>query len=308
MNQSNVFIKPILLICVHLPSRTPFGPLSTGLAGAFDRPFGGTLYITGEIPAALALNTADTLKYKVYVRQLPGGPWQPLTNSFGITVHEGTGIGTAVSHSITQSIDPAGWYTYREHGTPVTGNWRRVSSPNRLLAAWHTAKPMAGLWEIRIEALDTATNTVHLAGVTTCSDSSTRQNVKVRLDESVPVPSITLRMTDTGWVKEVAPLIKESLDAIGIDTTRDISQSASMYEKVDSGDYTVAIAPGDPSEFGVDPDLLMNWWYGENVWTQTRTAWADSPEYAELRTLLSDLEERSDRPHRSEEGDEAATG
>ena len=98
--------------------------------------------------------------------------------------------------------------------------------------------------------------------------------------------AITLRMTDTGWVKEVAPLIKESLDAIGIDTTLDISQSASMYEKVDSGDYTVAIAPGDPSVFGVDPDLLMNWWYGENVWTQTRTAWADSPEYAELRTLL----------------------
>ncbi|WP_314425651.1 ABC transporter substrate-binding protein [uncultured Microbacterium sp.] len=100
--------------------------------------------------------------------------------------------------------------------------------------------------------------------------------------------SITLLTTDTGWVKEVAPLIKESLDAIGIDTTLDIGQSASMYEKVDSGDYTVAIAPGDPSVFGVDPDLLMNWWYGENVWTQTRTNWADSPEYAELRTLLDD--------------------
>jgi len=100
--------------------------------------------------------------------------------------------------------------------------------------------------------------------------------------------SITLLTTDTGWVKEVAPLIKESLDAIGIDTTLDIGQSASMYEKVDSGDYTVAIAPGDPSVFGVDPDLLMNWWYGENVWTQTRTNWADSAEYAELRTLLDD--------------------
>lgn len=100
--------------------------------------------------------------------------------------------------------------------------------------------------------------------------------------------SITLLTTDTGWVKEVAPLIKESLDAIGIDTTLDIGQSAAMYEKVDSGDYTVAIAPGDPSVFGVDPDLLMNWWYGENVWTQTRTNWADSPEYAELRTLLDD--------------------
>lgn len=110
---------------------------------------------------------------------------------------------------------------------------------------------------------------------------------KELLDEAgVSDLAITLRMTDTGWVKEVAPLIKESLDAIGIDTTLDISQSASMYEKIDSGDYTVAIAPGDPSVFGVDPDLLMNWWYGENVWTQTRTAWADSPEYAELRTLL----------------------
>lgn len=105
-------------------------------------------------------------------------------------------------------------------------------------------------------------------------------------DAGVSDLSITLLTTDTGWVKEVAPLIKESLDAIGIDTTLDIGQSASMYEKVDSGDYTVAVAPGDPSVFGVDPDLLMNWWYGENVWTQTRTNWADSPEYAELRTLL----------------------
>ena len=37
--------------------------------------------------------------------------------------------------------------------------------------------------------------------------------------------------------------------------------------------------------FGVDPDLLMNWWYGENVWTQTRTAWADSPEYALMHDI-----------------------
>jgi hypothetical protein len=51
---------------------------------------------------------------------------------------------------------------------------------------------MTGLWEIRVEALDTVTSTVYLAGVTTCSDSSTRQNVKVRLDEIVPVPSITI--------------------------------------------------------------------------------------------------------------------
>jgi peptide/nickel transport system substrate-binding protein len=107
------------------------------------------------------------------------------------------------------------------------------------------------------------------------------------LDEAgVSDLAITLLTTDTGWVKEVAPLIKESLDAVGVDVTLDISQSASMYEKVDSGDYTVAVAPGDPSVFGSDPDLLMNWWYGDNVWSNTRTNWSDSPEYAQLSELL----------------------
>ncbi|RLQ81214.1 ABC transporter substrate-binding protein [Mycetocola zhadangensis] len=105
-------------------------------------------------------------------------------------------------------------------------------------------------------------------------------------DAGVSDLSITLLTTDTGWVKEVAPLIKESLDAIGVDVTLDIGQSAAAYAKVDSGDYTVMVAPGDPSVFGSDPDLLMNWWYGENVWTKTRTNWADSPEYAELKGLL----------------------
>lgn len=98
--------------------------------------------------------------------------------------------------------------------------------------------------------------------------------------------SIDLLTTDTGWVKEVAPLIKESLDAAGIKVNLEILQSAALYEKVDSGDYTVAVAPGDPSVFGVDPDLLMNWWYGDNVWQSTRTNWADSPEYAELTKLM----------------------
>jgi len=105
-------------------------------------------------------------------------------------------------------------------------------------------------------------------------------------DAGVEDLSITLLTTDTGWVKEVAPLIKESLDAIGVDVTLDVGQSAAQYAKVDSGDYTVMVAPGDPSVFGSDPDLLMNWWYGENVWTQTRTNWAGSAEYAQLRELL----------------------
>lgn len=97
---------------------------------------------------------------------------------------------------------------------------------------------------------------------------------------------LTLLMTDTGWVREVAPLIKESLDAVGINTTLDISQSSAQYTKVDAGDYQVLVAPGDPSVFGNDPDILMRWWYGDNVWPNTRFNWSDSPEYAQLTELL----------------------
>ena len=46
------------------------------------------------------------------------------------------------------------------------------------------------------------------------------------------------------------------------------------------------LAPGDPSVFGNDPDLLMNWWYGDNTWTKKRTQWKDSPKYTELHTKM----------------------
>lgn len=100
--------------------------------------------------------------------------------------------------------------------------------------------------------------------------------------------SITLLTTDTGWVREVAPLIKESLDAIGVETTLDIGQSGAQYTKVDAGDFQVMVAPGDPSVFGNDPDILMRWWYGDNVWPNNRYRWSGSPEFAELTSLLDD--------------------
>lgn len=98
--------------------------------------------------------------------------------------------------------------------------------------------------------------------------------------------SITLLTTDTGWVADIAPLIKENLDAIGVDTTLDIGQSGGQYTKVDNGDLQVMVAPGDPSVFGNDPDLLMRWWYGDNVWSQSRYRWNDDPKFAELQGIL----------------------
>ncbi len=105
--------------------------------------------------------------------------------------------------------------------------------------------------------------------------------------------SITLLATDTGWVKDVAPLVKESLDKAGIKTTLDIAASPAQYQKVDSGNYQVLLAPGDPSVFGNDPDLLMNWWFGDNVWPKTRMHWATSPEYQKLTALLQQAQQQS---------------
>lgn len=105
-------------------------------------------------------------------------------------------------------------------------------------------------------------------------------------DAGVSNLSITLLTTDTGWVKDIAPLIKQNLDAIGVSTTLDIGQSGGQYTKVDAGDMQVMVAPGDPSVFGNDPDLLMRWWYGDNVWSQSRDRWSTDPKFTELQGLL----------------------
>lgn len=98
--------------------------------------------------------------------------------------------------------------------------------------------------------------------------------------------SITLLATDTGWVADVLPLIQQDLEKIGVTVKLDVGQSAGQYGKVDAGDYQVMVAPGDPSVFGNDVDILSRWWFGDNVWTQTRTGWNGSEKYTELTNHL----------------------
>jgi peptide/nickel transport system substrate-binding protein len=97
-------------------------------------------------------------------------------------------------------------------------------------------------------------------------------------EAGTPTLDITLMSTDHGWVKDVAPIIKESLDQVGFNTTLDIGQSGGQYTKVDAGGMQVMIAPG----------VLMQWWYGDNIWPTKRYNWAGSAEYAELTGLLND--------------------
>ena len=55
------------------------------------------------------------------------------------------------------------------------------------------------------------------------------------------------------------------------------------------------LTPGDPTCFGNDPDLLLSWWYGDNVWTQGRSCWAKDPNgsFAKLQELMQTAREAS---------------
>src|SRR5690606_19764604 len=78
---------------------------------------------------------------------------------------------------------------------------------------------------------------------------------------------VELLTTDTSWVKDIAPLILESWNKIpGVKVTMKNLQSGALYtDNVDSGTFTVVAAPGDPSVFGNDLDLLMSWFYRGDV-------------------------------------------
>lgn len=101
--------------------------------------------------------------------------------------------------------------------------------------------------------------------------------------------SMTLLTTDHPWITALAPQIKNDLEAVGITAEIQSEASASLYSNntdVEDPQFDAALAPGDPSVFGNDPDLLMNWWYGEGPWTKQRTQWFDSEGYNQLHEYL----------------------
>lgn len=95
--------------------------------------------------------------------------------------------------------------------------------------------------------------------------------------------------TDTAWVKDVAPLMLESWNKIpGVKVTLKNLQSGALYtDRVGKGDYKVVAAPGDPSVFGNDADLLLSWFYAGDTWMKNRAYWGSTPERAQLVDLMT---------------------
>ncbi|AMD86321.1 ABC transporter substrate-binding protein [Actinomyces radicidentis] len=111
------------------------------------------------------------------------------------------------------------------------------------------------------------------------------------LAKEAGLTSVKLLATDHGWFSAVRPIIRENLEAIGLTVTYDEKKSADAYSLIDADtdgkQWDVLIAPGDPSVFGNDADLLMSWWYAADTWTDQRMHWKGTDSYTTFQTGLS---------------------
>ncbi|CAM2870002.1 ABC transporter substrate-binding protein [Cutibacterium acnes] len=78
--------------------------------------------------------------------------------------------------------------------------------------------------------------------------------------------------TDHDWMKAVENILVDSLKEADVVVEFDQKQSADVYNEITGKPeaYDVVLAPGDPSVFGADADLLMRWWYAGEVWVDGR--------------------------------------
>ena len=102
--------------------------------------------------------------------------------------------------------------------------------------------------------------------------------------------SFRVLATNHDWVKQCTPIMVESLKAAGVEVKFEEKQSADAYTSIDAdpSSYDVLIAPGDPSVFGNDADLLLRWWYGGDLWTDTRMQWKGTESYDQVQALLDE--------------------
>ncbi|AKK05357.1 ABC-type dipeptide transport system, periplasmic component [Corynebacterium mustelae] len=100
---------------------------------------------------------------------------------------------------------------------------------------------------------------------------------------------VKMLVTNHDWVKPCTAVLKESIEAAGVKVDFTEMKSADLYNQIDaSSDWDIVIAPGDPSVFGADADLLLRWWYAGDTWTDSRMHWKGSDSYNKVQTLLDE--------------------
>lgn len=122
---------------------------------------------------------------------------------------------------------------------------------------------------------------------------------KLLAEAGVDELALTLRANDN-WVSTLAPAIAEDWKAVGVtaevvllDTTALFADLSTEPEPGTLLPFDVVLSPGDPSCFGNDADLIISWWYGDNVWTRARSRWATTPAFAEMVELLAEARSKT---------------
>lgn len=122
---------------------------------------------------------------------------------------------------------------------------------------------------------------------------------KLLTEAGVDELALALRANDN-WVSTLAPAIAEDWKAVGVtaevvllDTTALFADLSTEPEPGTLLPFDVVLSPGDPSCFGNDADLIISWWYGDNVWTRARSRWATTPAFAEVAELLAEARSKT---------------
>lgn len=170
--------------------------------------------------------------------------------------------------------------------------WDNVKARQAIMYALNTEQMVtnafSGLASIPTCYLPESFTNYHKAANTYTYDAD---KAKSLLSEAGVTPGdLVLRTTDNAQVVAMGTQAQEDLKALGFNVTLTSDQSPATYAAIDQADdsWDILIAPGDPSCFGGDTDLLLNWWFGDNVWMKTRCAWNTSDEWKKLNGLMSD--------------------
>ncbi len=112
---------------------------------------------------------------------------------------------------------------------------------------------------------------------------------------------VRLLASDHGWFASVRPMIKESLEAAGLQVDYEEKQSADVYNTIDNKPkaFDIVVAPGDPSVFGDDADLLLRWWYAADTWTDSRMHWKGTDSYKKVQKLLDEASKATGEEQKS---------
>ena len=169
--------------------------------------------------------------------------------------------------------------------------WDNVKARQAIMYALDTEKMISnafsGLAAIPTCYLPDSFTNYHEASVTYTYDAD---KAKSLLDEAGMTPgSIVLRTTDNAQVVSMGTQAQQDLQALGFTVDLVSDKSPATYAAIDQADdsWDILIAPGDPSCFGGDTDLLLSWWFGDGVWMQTRCPWNTSEEWKKLSELMA---------------------